>query len=382
MRLLAAISGLIVYGSLYPFDVAVPENTATAIRDFVSNREFWTSRGDVLGNIGLFVPFGLVGMYGTTRDRQRGRTFALTVGGGLLLALSIQFCQIWIQSRSAVLSDVFWNGVGILAGAAAGVSLRSPLVFRRVRAEPALVLLGLWMLAELAPLVPSIDLAGIRRSLGFALRPWSIDGVEVFVRAAQVVLAGRLLVDVVRSSRVPGALLAMVALVVAGKVLMVELVLTWTILAGLLLGIALVGLLAVHRRPDASSGGVLTLLVLSYGLQALHPFVARSPASFLWVPFASVLDGWMLTNVRALAMDIYVLGGCLWLMRDRGWAALPSTMTLASFALVLEICQIWIDGRTPSSTEPAIAILTGWALAQAPRAIGTLPAPPARSAMV
>jgi VanZ family protein len=377
MRLLAAVSGLIIYGSLYPFDIAAPDDPAGAIRGFLSNGELWTSRGDVLGNIALFIPFGMVGVYGAAPGPARTRAVLLTIGGGLLLAFLIQVMQIWIQSRSAVLSDVFWNGVGIVAGAAGGVALRSSAVFRQVRAEgrlvPPIVLLGLWLLSELAPLVPSIDAGGIRRSVAFVLRRPSIEVELVLLRAAQVVLAGRLLADIVPARLVHGALLAVVAVVVIGKVLFIELELTWTIVAGLGAGLALWALLTSRAGPRVPSAVTIGLLLVAYGIYALHPFVTRPPEPFLWIPFASVLDGWMLTNVRALTMTTATLGGCLWLLRERGWAPFPSTAAVAGFALALEICQMWIPGRTPSSTEPALAVLTGWALSEMRRPSATAP---------
>jgi VanZ family protein len=375
MKLLAAVSALIVYGSFYPFDVVPPADPTSAIRLFFTNGQLWTSRGDVLGNVGLFVPFGMAGVYGASPGRARVRAAILTVAGGLLLALLIQVGQIWVPSRSAVLSDVLWNAAGVVIGAAAAMSLRSPLVFRRVRAEapvlPPLLLLAVWLLAELAPLVPSIDLSGIRRSLAFALRPPSADGVELAFRAAQVMLAGRLLADVVRSGSVHRSLGALLVTVAAGKVLMIELALTWTIIGGFVVGFVMWQTMSLRLESRVRSSLMIALLLLTYALSTLHPFVWRQPVPFIWVPFASVLDGWMLGNVRALATKTFVFGGCLWLMRRRGWSPLGSTFGVAAFALVLEVCQMWIVGRTPSSTEPAVALLSGWALTQSPRSAAT-----------
>lgn len=71
----------------------------------------------------------------------------------------------------------------------------------------------------------------------------------------------------------------------------------------------------------------------------------------------------MLANLRALAAAAFVLGGCLWLMHDMGWSALPTTLALAAWVLAMEVAQRWIVGRAPDSTEPVLALLAGWMLA-------------------
>ena len=51
---------LILYGSLYPFDFSLNALTDTGIERFLYTRSLFSSRGDELGNIALFIPYGFL----------------------------------------------------------------------------------------------------------------------------------------------------------------------------------------------------------------------------------------------------------------------------------------------------------------------------------
>ncbi len=57
-RLCAAVALLILYGSWFPFEWIRPdrEDLAWALADTT----LWTGRADLLGNVALFLPWGLV----------------------------------------------------------------------------------------------------------------------------------------------------------------------------------------------------------------------------------------------------------------------------------------------------------------------------------
>lgn len=59
--LLGFTAVLITYGSLYPFDFSpvAPE----AMRRLFADWQLMGSRGDIVGNVILFVPWGLVGLF-------------------------------------------------------------------------------------------------------------------------------------------------------------------------------------------------------------------------------------------------------------------------------------------------------------------------------
>jgi VanZ family protein len=372
MRLLAAVVVLIVYGSLYPFDFGAPANVAASVRTLFTTFTIWTSRGDVLGNVGLFIPYGIVGMFARPAYSTRARVI-FTIAGGLAIALLIQVAQIWVVSRSAVMADVLWNAVGLTMGIVAALALGSAPARISVAIAPAglvsLSLLTLWLLSELAPLVPSLDLVGIRRSLRFLRSPPAVDPVEAFYVAARVILAGRLIATVVTPKRSFLVLAAAVIAVIGGKALVVGLTLNWTTLAGLLSG-ALVWRVLSHGGKMPNPWLIVGVVSAAYTAHALAPFNLRSADGFSWIPFATVLEGGMLNNLRALASATFLIGGTIWLMSSQ--STLVATVVVAAAALLLEVAQIWIDGRTAGTTEGAAAVITGWALSQA-RSIRVVP---------
>lgn len=366
-KALAAVTLLIAYGSLYPFDFQSPSDLGLAFRNLLTDRSLWTSRGDVLGNVGLFVPLGVVGVWWVAGPAARRSAAMVTFVGGLVLAFALQVAQIWIASRSAVLADIAWNGLGLLLGIGAGIALASERFARRVGLQttaPAstLGLLSLWLVAEMAPLVPTLDLGTIKASVKQLVLTPSVNPVEAVYLAAQVVFVSNLVSTAVGRHSSNEVLAALLGLVLVGKAFIVDLSLDWTTVVGFATGALAWYVWTTGARRAVPSGALFSVLLGAYTLNALEPFALRTPVPLSWVPFAASLDGSMLANLRALSAAAFVLGGCLWLMRDLGWHARRATLGLALWVLALEGAQMWIVGRAPDSTEPALALLAGWVL--------------------
>jgi hypothetical protein len=215
--------------------------------------------------------------------------------------------------------------------------------------------------AELAPLVPSLDFAGLKRSLRPLLVSPQFDAVMAIYYTAKVLVLGRLARAAAGSRLADTLTAAAVVAVLAGKLVIVGQSVDWTIVIGCAAGVGLA--IVTGRIHHATALTVmLVFVVATYTLQALAPFTIRAPEPFAWIPFASVLQGSMLTNLRAFAAVGFVLGGAVWLMHDLGWRPFRAVAGLALWVLALEVAQMWIEGRTPSSTEPLLALIAGWAL--------------------
>src|SRR5687767_6727347 len=59
--LMFLFAGLITYGSLYPFRFTLPDSHSLAWAKLFLDWSLVTGKGDALGNVGLFIPFGFVG---------------------------------------------------------------------------------------------------------------------------------------------------------------------------------------------------------------------------------------------------------------------------------------------------------------------------------
>ena len=369
-RILFLFAGLIAYGSLYPFHFAVPEAHGAAWVRLFQDWSLITSKGDMLGNVALFVPFGFAGVFAVSDQSHpplRVTTLALI---SLALATALQIAQIYFPPRTPAMADVVWNMAGAATGIAAGLSLRAHFRLRwrtwqRADTLP-LSLIVLWIAAELLPLVPSLDLQSVKDSLKALLR-LHLSPPDILWHAAGVLLAGHALTAIFGTARASQLLAVLVAAVIAGKVLVVTRVLNASTLAGFAAGYGAWRLVSGWKQPWRSEAVVLAVLLAAYTLKALEPFELRPvPAAFGWVPFAGMLQGSMLINAEVLIESVFVFAGLLGLVRMQGSGVGASGIVLALWVGALEPVQMYIVGRSPDITEPLLVLLVGQILRHAP----------------
>jgi VanZ family protein len=351
------VVALIAYGSLYPFSFshADPESWRTLFNSF----RLFTSRGDVLGNILLFIPLGYTGMLALS-PRTGMKAGACFVGGaGFMLAAGLQFAQLYLPLRDAVLSDVVWNVLGLAFGIAAAFLL--PLAAnldRRQRSLPVvpLALLALWFAHELAPFLPTLDWQKFKEGLKPLLLNPQFKLANAVFHFACALAAGRALGEIVGERRSLRWLVACASLVTAGKIVIVSQAVTLSFAIGLLAACAVWVELARSPRRDAF---VALALVLAITLMALDPFMPRwPPAQLNLIPFAGQLEGAMLVNLRALLEKLFLYTALLWLVTGIGKSLWASALALAVFVLLLEGAQTFVAGRVADATEAVWVLVT------------------------
>src|SRR5688572_6357845 len=153
---------LIAYASLYPFAPLRPPGDLLGAF-FLRPRHIVSF--DVWVNVLAYVPFGALACY---HFRQRGQAHPvmLAIGFAGMLSLALEACQLFIPTRVGTLFDVAANvagaGIGVLALVEPGHSLVTrPLSEMRDRlftgglwGDAGLVLVLLWLLAQLNPALP------------------------------------------------------------------------------------------------------------------------------------------------------------------------------------------------------------------------------------
>jgi VanZ family protein len=363
------VAALIVYGSLFPFHFTAPADFRTSLETLLADRQLWTSLSDVLGNVALFVPFGITAAWWAAPRVSRRYAILWALLAGLALAFFLQVGQIFVPERSVAMADVLWNGVGTLLGAAIGLVIETPTLTLGRRVEPpSLVVLGLlalWIVSELAPLVPTWDIGGIKRSLEPLLMDPQLDPAATFYIAARALLVARLLVALVGLRRGASVFPLFAGAVLIGKLFVVDQTLELATVAGLTIAVATWTAWTIRFEQAMASRTLLVLLVLAYSVQELSPFTLRaSPSSFSWIPFATSLEGSMLANVRALTASIFSLAGCVWLIGSMGTRIWIAAIPLAFWVLLLESAQRWITGRTASITDSLLVLSAAWLMRQ------------------
>lgn len=371
------IVALITYGSLYPFSFSIPVDHGAALEKLFADWSLRSFRMDAFGNFLLFMPFGFAGVLGMVSRANPSARITLVTMLGFALALILQIAQIYIPERTPALSDVFWNLLGIGAGIAIGLSVRNTSHrLPNTQLLPAGII-GLWIIAELLPFVPSLDVQSVRSNLKGLLKP-EIAYDQLLFHAAGLIMAGRALAAVAGESRTLRWLFFLASLVVLGKIFIVTLSVNISTLAGLALGFAAWWGMKSVREP-LRTGLVICSLFATYAFGALMPFeFGGNSESFSWMPFAALLHGSMLVNIQGLAENLSLYAGILWGVSVMGGRLIPCSIGLASLVMIFETLQVYLAGRTADITEPLLILLLGPILRSAASAVTMRHAPEAQ----
>lgn len=352
---------LILYGSLYPFDFSLQALSGSSIERFLYDWSLLSSRGDQLGNIALFIPYGFLGMLSLgRRSNLVPPILALTIFG-LVLAIWVQVLQLMLPSRDAAMGDVAWN----FAGIAVGILMAYP---RRIReavlhqtvGRPqfmVIVSVGCWLVVELSPFVPSIDFQAFKDSI----KPlWQASSFSIlaFLRAT---VAWIVIGHIASRALPPRTAWPLFASLMCGtllaKIIIVDNAVTLADAAAVI--VAFFGAHGLQKLGSRQTTILVSLISGYLVVAGLSPFNFHGAQNFHWVPFAGSLSGSMLLNLKALAAKIFFISALVYLSSGYGFRLKHIVMALAASLFALEIAQIWVGGHTPEITDPILAVLIG-----------------------
>lgn len=359
-KYLGIVALLITYGSLYPFSFS-PAPTGALARMF-SEVQLFSSPGDVLGNVGLFVPWGLLGMLTIAPRSGISTAVARTATIGLAIALVLQIAQIWFPPRAPALSDVVWNMLGCGLGMALGnfmLMRRHQFTGQLSSKRDVIFLLGAWILVEWLPLVPSLDFQLIKAQVNDLLAFGSISFGDLFERFVITLLFGELLSRLFKQRQSLILLPVLVAAVISGKLFLVDVQASPPMALGSIFGV--IGWWAIYRLPsNQRSALIVAALISAYSIQAMSPFSLKNePSSFGWLPFAGLLEGSMLNNVRSLGRNLALFASVLLLLRSAGAKISVASIGLAFWVMIMELMQMFVATRSASITDPLLVLILG-----------------------
>lgn len=367
--LLAGWIMLVLTASLYPFDFDLPRLVGAAADGFPALRGWHVpSRRDMLLNLLIYVPVGMLGMLAQHARRPAAQRAARAVALAALVSLGVEVAQHALRLRVPSLADWLFNVASAAAGVLlAGLYARLPVQplttrLRRGAMSPALVLLaGLWLAAHAAPFVPRLRpgrvAAAVEASL--ALQP-SVSLTAAYF-ACWLVLSALVRVLVRREAFWTWfAILAGVAL--ASKLLFVGQRLSPDEVLGGVLALPVIAWL--RRRPHAASLTPLFGLVCAAFLVAgLAPLGFGGPQQpFEWPAFAdrgSAADPGALPALERVFLGI----GAAWVAAGSALGLLPGVLLLLAIAGACELAQAWMPARTPEASD-LLALLAGTLLVQ------------------
>jgi VanZ family protein len=365
--LLAVITGLIVYVSLYPFRfVEQGPGLLEALRAISWQR---AGRGDIFNNLLLYAPFGFCAAL--VLQPRGGRTAALAgaLVLGLSLSLLLELLQASVPGRVSSLRDLALNGTGTLAGAAFGtlfhaitsrISPQNPAGARS--SFVAMWIIVLWLLVRLWPLVPDPGLRQLKR----AVRPLLTPHVEWVTLAGLFVgwlVVAQAVFHVGRKQRAVDLFLVVVASVLVGRVFVAGSALDVAELAAIAL---LLPVLVLLSKLEDGMRSTLIAMVLGVSLAwvAVRPLLAGGITVAASLPD---LREMMLRNVPApplLAGKAFAYLSLGWLLTGAGLVSHVAAGVTVLFVLLLTLLQLGAPAPAYGWVDLLLAVVAGWVVAR------------------
>ena len=156
---------VIVYASLQPFTGWTEPAPGGRFFLFQWNQRWIAS--DATFNVLAYIPFGFALVMAWPLRWSGMRAISATLGSALVLSLAMETAQIWLPTRYASVFDALANLVGAFTGAVFGAiaissrrlndaaySLREKLVVSGESGNVKLVLLLVWLSAQINPAIP------------------------------------------------------------------------------------------------------------------------------------------------------------------------------------------------------------------------------------
>jgi VanZ family protein len=313
---------LILYGSLFPFRFHQCSETLFATSVIPSDR------GDLLSNILLYIPLGFF-----ASRAWRGFNWAIPASTvlGAALSLFIELAQQCDQSRVASLADVAANAAGALIGSLIAIDPRLDFVA---------LLAACWLASRVLPFLPSVHVHKYWLAIKAAAAiPAPLDVFRYFALwLAAAALLGEFL-------------LPAIAIVLACRILVIDLTLVPAEIAGAILA-------AVSWRFTHSKRLVAAVFALFVIVSALEPFhFLRTPRPFGWVPFLSFMTAARESASRSFLEKSFMYGALLWLSVRAGLRFAAVVPAAAALVFALRFAQTYLPGRSAEITDALMVLM-------------------------
>lgn len=321
--LLALAVILIFYASFYPFTFSLTRMRAALTGPFDELLPWgFSSRGDRVGNLLFYLPFGAVAAYAAPANWGAVRSALGAVLLAALLSFGVELAQWGTRLRVPNRVDLVMNMAGAALGAAPGAWLRDHAwpfgrpILRHTRPEPvALVLLGLWVAFHAFPFMPRLSFWKAWR----AMQP--LREIDVAIAGTIAFAAGYLIVaSAIRRLVIRDSYFRVLGIAIAASLVM-RLVFTsqWlTPAEGIGLALAIPAAIALRDLPRA---------------RAFRYTVAFAAAAFAYALVERPAPYW---NDAVIYLErAFMVLGILWLTAQAGWSLRIATVGLAIIAGVL-----------------------------------------------
>ncbi|MFZ4286467.1 VanZ family protein [Variovorax sp. HJSM1_2] len=355
---------LIVYGSLFPLEWNFAHPQA-----FLFNGT--SDLSDVLENVALFFPLGCLLAARGVRSAAR---FVVWFCIALVVAAGLQWLQKFLP-RTPALSDVLFNMLGHVLGWGFG-AVMAQMYTRAAERRPGLrqgnyfvmALLVLWLVAELFPLVPSLNPgAWLHKLLGLLHQPWW-EPRRLWLHLGMTVMGLAALAEWLHSVGASRAAVGRAG-VAAGLLMLLGKFVVWhqnpglAVVLGILAGVGLWWLMA-QAHDGLRTWLLFGVALITYGVHALWPFQwPGPPKAMLWLPFASSLSSNIESVITTVALESLCFGSLIWGAVRRGLGLPVAAVAVALLAFGAEWSQRYQPARTAEITSVLLALGMAWLVA-------------------
>lgn len=371
--LLVGVLVLIAYGSLYPFnlkDDAIRGGVLHALGQLSWAR---ADRSDRISNVLLYLPLGFCLFLWLGARLRRLPALVVATLLGSAYSLSIEVAQVYISMRVPSLTDLSLNALGSGLGAIGGLVWRIGALWMHLpqrmdkpqRDFSAVLLLALWIVWRFAPFIPHADLGKLKAALRPLFDP-ELNAALIFAYLTCWLVVSQALGAIVSRARLLEALLVLIAVVLAGQLLLAEQAFVPSELAALILLLPLLVLTdrLSHTPRKALLGCAVLLVFLGYRLDPL--VFDAAPQAFDFWPFQVWLEQDAIVVARSIDWnlvfgEIFMFALVSWTLLYCGASIKLAAGSMLALALITEVAQLWLAGRTASATDPALALLVAMA---------------------
>jgi len=343
MRLLIAfVYFLIAYGSLFPFHFSVAE-FSQQYSQLLSIQV--SGIGDVLGNILLFTPLGfLYALKNSAEPRQSTKDIYLLWFYVFLFALVLQVLQIAMPERDQNILDVLFNMAGFAIGYI-GISVVNAQSFNiqpQLKYLPTMIALT-YILSELSPFVPTIDLQSFKDSLKpLFIQPTVTLMWDLFIKSTIWLIVIRLLSF--QQTKTPIKLIfGLWGLMLCAKIVIVINVLVITDIIAPLIAIVIAANISVNQ--EKMTRVLLSLLLVAFGVSSVANMDSFYLSLETFIPFQSYLNGQLYSGIEALFFKLFIFSSVIWLAIELGKNAKIIACSLALYVFFIEFLQLFMPTR-------------------------------------
>jgi VanZ family protein len=348
----AAILGVVLYGSLYPFHFVNPPHGRGAFLTLIESWRDAEPRTDVIANILLYAPLGFFAVQ-SLRGRTAPMRIALVACAGLALSAGIELLQYFDLQRVTNMSDVYSNTAGTLLGAFGGTLLHRevqfPLIGHIARRRFVVLLLVSWLGSRLFPYL-------LRPNFGeswgrlFVISGPRIAALDLYIQFAIWLVVALLIEALVGQDRGRWALLWVFPALLFIRTLLAGRGPSASEALGGVLAAFIWSVLLCRLRARASL--VATLFAGVVVLQGLAPYTFLSkPRHFGMVPFLSFINDTRDNGVRSFFDKTFTYGGLVWLTIRAGSSWTIAVISGGILVLALRLAQVYLPGRTAEITD-------------------------------